>query len=95
MHRFLAILTFYKPFVVWSFIATIIIAFFNPYVIPALFTKLFLTVFAWYYVSQTSNKRKLTLYRNIGISSFKLFSIIFIVDGMLTVLFLMVFKEFT
>ena len=94
MHRLLAILAFYKPFVVWSFIVTAIIAFFNPHLAPAIVTKLFLTVFAWYYVSETPNKRKLTFYKNLGISSFKLFSIIFIVDCILTVIFLTVFKEF-
>ena len=94
MYRFLAILAFYKPFVVWSFIANAIIAFFNPYLVPALFTKLFLTVFAWYYVNETPNRRKLTFYRNLGISSFKLFSIIFIVDCILTTIFLTIFKEF-
>ncbi len=74
MYRFLAILSFYRPFVVWSFTANAIIAFFNPYVVPALFTKLFLTVFVWYYVKETPNKRKLTFYRNLGISSFKSFN---------------------
>ncbi len=95
MQRLLAILAFYKPFVVWSFIVTAIIGFFNPHVAPAIVTKLFLTVFAWYYVSETPNKRKLTFYKNIGISPLKLFSSMFIVDCILTIGFLLVFKEFT
>ena len=95
MQRLLAILAFYKPFVVWSFIVTAIIGFFNPHVAPAIVTKLFLTVFAWYYVSETPNKRKLTFYKNIGISPLKLFSYMFIVDCILTISFLIVFKEFT
>ncbi|WP_400077229.1 hypothetical protein [Winogradskyella sp. R77965] len=95
MQRFLAILAFYKPFVVWSFIVTAIIGFFNPHLVPAIVTKLFLTVFAWYYVNETSNKRKLTFYKNMGISPLKLFSIMFIVDCILTIIFLTVFKEFT
>lgn len=95
MYRFLAILSFYKPFVVWSFVANAIIAFSYPVIVPALFTKLFLTVFAWYYVNETSNKRKLTFYKNLGISTVKLFSVMFIVDCILTIIFLVVFKEFT
>ncbi len=95
MYRFLAILTFYRPFVVWSFIVNAIIGFFNPVIVPALVTKLFLTVFAWYYVSETRNKRKLTFYKNLGISSLKLFFVIFILDSILTVIFLTIFKEFT
>ncbi|MUU78062.1 hypothetical protein [Winogradskyella endarachnes] len=95
MNRFLAILSFYKPFVVWSFIATTICAFFSTHLIPAIVTKLFLTVFAWYYMNETNNKRKLTFYQNLGISTFKLFSVVFIVDCFLTVIFLTLFSEFT
>jgi hypothetical protein len=95
MHRFLAILAFYKLFVVWSFIVTAIIGFFNPYLAPAITTKLFLTIFAWYYVSETPIKRKLIFYKNLGITPFKLFSIMFLVDCFLTIIFLTVFKEFT
>jgi len=95
MYRFLAILNFYKSFVVWSFIVNAIITFFNPYLAPALFTKLFLTVFAWYYVNETPNKRKLTFYKNIGISPFKLFFVMFIVDCILTIIYITLLKEFT
>ncbi|WP_115816301.1 hypothetical protein [Winogradskyella eximia] len=95
MYRFLAILSFYKPFVVWSLLVTVVVAFFNAQIAPAIATKLFLTVFAWYYVSETPNKRKLTFYKNIGISPLKLFSIMFIVDCFLTVIYLTIFKEFT
>tara|TARA_R110002033_G_scaffold90558_1_gene140492 strand:+ start:164 stop:451 length:288 start_codon:yes stop_codon:yes gene_type:complete len=95
MYRFLAILSFYKPFVVWSLLVTAVVAFFNAQIAPAIATKLFLTVFAWYYVSETPNKRKLTFYKNIGISPLKLFSIMFIVDCFLTVIYLTIFKEFT
>ena len=95
MHRFLAILAFYKPFVVWSFVVNALIGFLNPHLVPAIVTKLFLTVFAWYYLSETPNKRKLIFFRNLGISPFRLFSIIFMVDCILTIIFLTVFSEFT
>ncbi|SHH32921.1 hypothetical protein DFQ05_0202 [Winogradskyella wandonensis] len=95
MHRLLAILAFYKPFVVWSFVINAIIGFFNPHLAPALITKLFLTVFAWYYVHETSQRRKLTFYKNLGISPVKLFSILFLIDSVLTIIFLTIFKEFT
>ncbi|WP_179016820.1 hypothetical protein [Winogradskyella forsetii] len=95
MYRFLAILSFYKPFVIWSFLVTAVVAFFNAQIAPAIATKLFLTVFAWYYVSETPNKRKLTFYKNLGISPFKLFSIMFLIDCILTVFYLSVFREFT
>lgn len=95
MYRFLAILAFYKPFVVWSFLVTAVVAFFNAHVAPAIATKLFLLIFVWYYISETPNKRKLTFYKNIGISPFKLFFIMFIIDCFLTLVYLSVFREFT
>ena len=92
MHRFLAILAFYKPFVVWSLSVTALVAFLNPHVAPAIVTKLFLTVFVWYYVSETPNKRKLTFYKNLGISPLKLFSSLFIVS--LVSLSIVILKSF-
>jgi hypothetical protein len=95
MQRFLTILAFYKPFVVWSFAVNALMGFFNPHLAPAIITKLFLTVFVWYYVSETNVRRKLTFYKNLGLSTFKLFSSLFLIDIILTICFLLVFKEFT
>lgn len=95
MQRFLAILAFYKSFVAWSFLVTAIVGFFNPHLAPAIITKLFLTVFAWYYVKETNQRRKLTFYKNLGISPLTLFTIMFLVDCVLTIIFLIIFKEFT
>ena len=95
MQQFLTILAFYRPFVVWSFVINAILGFINPLIIPAIVTKLFLTVFVWYIVTETNAKRKLTFYKNLGISPIKLFSILFLVDISITVSFLVVFKEFT
>lgn len=95
MHRLLAILAFYKPFVTWSFIANFIVAFFSAQIIAGIITKLFLTVFAWYYVHETNQRRKLTFYKNLGISPLKLFTTLFILDIILTIVFLIIFKEFT
>ena len=95
MHRLLAILAFYKPFVTWSFTTNIIVAFLSAQIIPGIITKLFLTVFAWYYVHETNQRRKLTFYKNLGISPLKLFSILFILDIIFTVIFIIIFREFT
>ncbi|MBO3116262.1 hypothetical protein J4050_05855 [Winogradskyella sp. DF17] len=95
MQRFLAILAFYKSFVAWSFLINAIVAFFNPHLLPAITTKLFLTIFIWYYVNETNQRRKLTFYKNLGISPLVLFSIMFLVDCVLTIIFLSIFKEFT
>lgn len=94
MQQLLSILTFYKPFVLWSFIINIVITIINPYIFPAIITKLLLTIFVWYFVNETSAKRKLIIYKNLGISSFKLFSTLYIIDILITISFLSIIKEF-
>lgn len=95
MKRMGAIFLFYKPMAFWSFLATIVIIIFAPYIVPAVFTKLFLIVFAWYLTSETNAKRKLLFYNNLGISTFRLFSTIFILDLMFTIPLMLLLREFT
>ena len=95
MHRSLAIFAFYKSFIPWSLVANTIVVLINPDIIPGLITKVFLTVFAWYYIHETVQRRKLTFYKNIGISPLKLFTITFFIDATFTVIFIIIFKEFT
>ncbi|RLD28818.1 MAG: hypothetical protein DRI75_05445 [Bacteroidetes bacterium] len=94
MQQLLSILAFYRPFVIWSFIINIAIAIVYPFVFTAIVTKLLLTIFVWYLVNETNAKRKLIFCKNLGISTFKLFSILFLVDILLTVVFIVVIKEF-
>lgn len=87
IQRFGAILLFYKPYLIWSFAATILlISLGSEYAVICL-AKLFLTGFLWYFLSETTAKRKLIFYKNLGISSFKLFGIIYIIDIFITSLF--------
>ncbi len=85
---------FYKLFFVWSLIITIIIGAINPDYAAAILTKLFLTGFAWYYISETSNKQKLTFYKNLGISPLVLFSFVFAIDCIFTVFVIFLIKQF-
>lgn len=94
MQQLLTILAFYKPFVLGSFLVNIAIVIFMPFIAPAIITKLFLVVFLWYMFNETSARRKLVFYKNLGISTFKLFSILFLVDIFITITFLIVIKEF-
>jgi hypothetical protein len=66
----------------------------NPYIMPAVVTKLLLTIFVWFMVNETKAKRKLIIYKRLGISTIKLFSILFLVDISITLSFLMVIKEY-
>jgi len=94
MHYVLNILTFYKPFILPSFIINIVIAVINPHILPAIFTKLLLTLFTWYLFNETNAKRKLIFYNNLGISNIKLFSSVYLVDIVLTLVFFILIKEF-
>ena len=55
---------------------------------------LFLTLFLWYLTIETNAKRKLIFYKNLGISTLKLFGSIFIVDVLITVIFTLLIQEF-
>ncbi|RKE90811.1 hypothetical protein [Ichthyenterobacterium magnum] len=94
MQKLLTILAFYRPFVIWSFVINALIGFFNPEIIPAIITKLFLAVFVWYLVTETNEKKRFSFYKKLGINTFTLFAVIFIIDIVLTISFLIVFKEF-
>lgn len=94
MQRFGAILLFYRPYFIWSFLINIGITIINPHIFPAIVTKLFLTIFLWYLVTETNAKRKLIFYKNLGISSFKLFSSLFVIDVLIMITYLILIKEF-
>ena len=94
MQRISAIFLFYRPMFIWSFSVTILIAIFNPLIFPAIITKLFLTIFAWYLVNETNTRQKLIFYKNLGISTFRLYSSIFLIDIFITIGFLIIIKEF-
>ncbi|MCH7525776.1 MAG: hypothetical protein IIC74_12520 [Bacteroidetes bacterium] len=94
MQQLLSILAFYRPFVIWSFVVNIVIAMVNPFVIPAIITKLLLTILVWFLINETNAKRKLMFYKNLGVSTLKLFSIVFLIDITITIIFLIVIKEF-
>lgn len=94
MQQIISILAFYRPFVLWSFVINVAIAIVNPFIMPAIVTKLLLTIFVWYMANETGAKRKLIIYKNLGIAPIKLFSILFLVDCFLTVSFIIIIKEF-
>ncbi|PTM09109.1 MAG: hypothetical protein DA407_06520 [Bacteroidetes bacterium] len=94
MQKLLTILAFYKPFVIWSFLVNIAITIVNPFIVPAIITKLMLTIFVWYFVNETNTRRKLIFYNNLGISSIKLFSVMFFIDIFITIGYLILIKEY-
>jgi hypothetical protein len=93
MKRLYVLFNFYKLFIVWSLVINIIIGSINPNYFAAILTKLFLIGFAWYFISETSNRRKLTFYKNLGISPVVLFTFIFITDTLVTIVSIFLIKQ--
>jgi hypothetical protein len=89
-----AILLFYKPYFIWSFAINILLTFVYPQILPAILTKLFLTIILWYLIKESNAKRKLSFYNNLGISSIRLFTSIFIIDVLIMIIYLSFIKVF-
>lgn len=94
IQRFGAILLFYKPYVLWSFGVTLFLMAFKSNLAIIYMAKLFLIIFLWYFLSKTTAKRKLLFYKNLGISTLKLFSVIYIIDVFITTFFFKLIGDF-
>lgn len=94
MQQISSIFLFYRPFILWSFGINALLAILKYDFVPFFLVKLFLVIFLWYIIKETHAKRKLIFYKNLGISTFKLFSILYIIDLFLSIPFLLVLKEF-
>lgn len=94
MQQFFSIFAFYKPFILWSLIINMIFSFLEYEIIPILILKLLLVIFLWYFLNETYAKRKLTFYKNLGISTLKLFTLLYIIDFVFSLPFLILLREF-
>ncbi len=94
MQKLSSIIIFYRPFFFWSFAVNILLTVFNPKVIPAISIKLILVIFLWYILSRVNGGKVLNLYKDVGISTFMLFGSIFLIDILITLVYLLVIKEF-
>ncbi len=59
---------------------------FNPNVYALIITKLFLILFLWYIINGTEAKKRLIFYKNLGISTLKLYSYVFLIDCAFSIL---------
>ncbi|GAL72199.1 hypothetical protein JCM19302_2116 [Jejuia pallidilutea] len=48
----------------------------------------------WYFITETQAKRKLVFYKNLGISTLKLFALFYLIDIILSLPFILILKEF-
>ena len=94
MKQLSSIFVFYRPFFIWSLVINMLLLFIKFEIVAILIVKLLLIFFLWYFLSETPTKRKLTCYRELGISTLKLFLLVFVIDAVFSLPFLVVLKEF-
>jgi len=94
LNQIRSILNYYKAFAMWSFGVTLIITFTRPEIILAVLTKLFLVTILWLLFSDRKIRRRLRFYKIAGVSNLKFFTIIFVLDCILTCSFLLLIKGF-
>ena len=94
MQQLLSILMFYRPFIIWSLILNMLFSFIKLDIIVILIVKLLLVLSLWHLLNESRAKRKLNLYKNLGITTLKLFSFIFIIDAVFSLPFLIILQEF-
>lgn len=79
----------YKSFFIWSLLINLLFVLLKtPDVILVLIVKFLLLVFTYYIIIETKGKQKLTFYKILGISDVKLFSVVYIIDAIITFIFL-------
>jgi len=94
MQQLFSIFAFYRPLILWSFGINTLLSFLKYEIIPIVIIKLLLVAFLWYLLNETNAKRKLTFYKNLGISTFKLFAFLYLIDLLFSMPFLLILKVF-
>lgn len=94
LNQFRAILFYYRPLALWSFATTIILLIFSSGILAALLTKLFLIILFSLMISDKGIRRKLRFYKMVGVSNFKLLTILYLIDCFFTCSFLFLIKGF-
>ncbi len=94
MQQFSSIFLFYRPFFLWSYGVNFLLLLLGFDVIPLFLVKVFLVVFLWYFITETQAKHKLIFYKNLGVSTLKLFALFFLIDVILSLPFILIIKEF-
>lgn len=88
-NQLISIFHFYKPFLTWSVIINLLFVLLKtPDVILVLIVKFLLLLFTYYIIIETKGKQKLTFYKILGISDVKLFSVVYVIDAIITFFFL-------
>jgi len=89
-----SILNYYKSMALYSFMVTLTVTIINPELLLAISTKLFLVFILWFMVSDRKLRQRLRFYKISGVSNLKFFSVIFLLDGLITCTFIHLIKGF-
>ena len=83
-----SIFYFYKNFFIWSLVINILFVLLKtPDIVLVLIVKFLLLIFIYYVMIETKGNQKLMLYKILGISNFKLFASIYVIDLIFNILF--------
>ena len=94
MHRLGAILLYYKPLFMWSLLINILLISISPHIFIIVLTKLFLMILILCFLNETKTKPGLLVCKNLNISQFRLYAILFAIDTLVTISFLKVLMVF-
>jgi len=89
-----SIFNYYKPLAQWSLLVTLGLISVQPNLILAVSTKLFLTFVLWMLLTDRKVRQRLRFYKISGVSNFKFFSVLFLLDSVLTVSIIIGIKGF-
>ena len=78
----------------WSFVFTIGVLAIQPNLLLAVSTKLFLIYVLYLMLNDLKIRKKLGFYRISGVSDFKFFGVIFLIDSILTTFLIVLIKGF-
>jgi hypothetical protein len=94
MNLLKSIFVYYKPLFLWSFAINLIILIMSQSYALTLCAKLFLVILFWLLLKDFGVRRKIGFYKMVGVSNFKLLGIIYIIDCLVMLTFLLLIKGF-
>ncbi|MFD2550260.1 hypothetical protein ACFSQP_00400 [Bizionia sediminis] len=94
MHQLAALFQFYKPYLFWSVLITIILKSLGSELVVICISKFVLIGFLWYTFTETTLKRQFIFYKNLGITAGQLFGAMFLFDLMVTLLISIILNSF-
>jgi len=94
LNQFKLVLLRYKPIAFWSFTTTMVLTIITSEIIYVLITKLFLIAILGYAIYSTTTNGEVVKKLNIASVSFKWASLLFLIDNVITLGYLLILKEF-